>query len=71
MQRETTKKVYGTEDISTLVENLPERLQGPITALSYSIINHDGYNNPKYQWSKNDFELGAPLGKGEIRLNML
>lgn len=66
MQRKQEKKVYACEDLSLLVENLPEHLQGPLTALNYSIINHDAYNNPNYKWKKDDFELGTPLGKGRI-----
>jgi hypothetical protein len=64
-------KVYGTEDLSMLVENLPEQLQDPITTISYNIMNHEAYNNPRYKWTKNDFELGTPLGKGKIMLIML
>lgn len=64
MSRSQPPKVYGPEDLSILVENLPEGMQGPLTTLNYSIINHDAYNNPNYRWSKQDFELGTPLGKG-------
>lgn len=60
------RKIYGTEDLSSLVENLPEKIQEPITMMSYTIINHEAYNNSRYKWSKNDFELGTPLGKGKI-----
>lgn len=66
MHRGQEKKVYAFEDISTIVENVPEDLQGPITTLSYAIINHEAYNNPNYKWKKDDFELGTPLGKGRI-----
>lgn len=65
MNNRQQTKVYGTEDLSMLVENLPEAFQDPITTISYNIINHKAYNNPLYKWTKNDFELGTPLGKGK------
>lgn len=56
--------VFATEDISKLIDDAPELLQAPLTSLNYSMMTHNAYNNPSYKWSKNDFELGTPLGKG-------
>lgn len=66
MHRSQKKKVYECEDLSLLVENIPEDLHAPITALSYAIFTHDAYNNLNYKWKREDFELGTPLGKGRI-----
>lgn len=71
MSRGQSSKVYGTEDLSMLVENLPDSLQDPIATFSYNIITHQAYNNPRYQWSKNDFELGTPLGKGKRLIKVI
>ena len=39
--------VYNTEDISALIENVPDNLKGPVTKLSMDIMTHDAYNNAK------------------------
>lgn len=64
MNRINQNTIYQPEDLSSLVENVPENLQEPVTQISYNIMNHGAYNNPKYTWSVKDFELGTPLGKG-------
>jgi hypothetical protein len=64
MSRRQEEKVYQIEDLSSLVENVPEKLQDAVTQIHYSMISHDAYNNSNYVWSKDDFELGTPLGKG-------
>lgn len=64
MHRGEEKKVYQLEDLSSLVDNVPEQLQDAVTQINYNIISHDAYNNNSYVWSKDDFELGTPLGKG-------
>lgn len=66
MSRRQEVKIYQLEDLSSLVENLPENLQDPVTQINYDIICHEAYNNPEYIWSKDDFELGTPLGKGNL-----
>ena len=64
MNRGVEKKVYQLEDLSSLVENVPEKLQDAVTQIHYGIMSHEAYNNSSYVWSKDDFELGTPLGKG-------
>lgn len=64
MNRKQAVKVYGIEDLSTLSEHLPENLQDAVNTMHYNLICHDAYNNPKYEFTKDDFELGTPLGKG-------
>lgn len=55
--------VYQIEDLTALAENVPEELQDAVTQINYKILTHEAYGQP-YQWSKDDFELGTPLGKG-------
>ena len=64
MSRKAEAKVYQIEDLASLVENIPEKLQDPVTQIHYEMINHEAYDNSNYIWSKDDFELGTPLGKG-------
>ena len=64
MNRREENKVYQLEDLSSLSENLPEHLQDPVMQIHYKMINHEAYDNNNYVWSKDDFELGTPLGKG-------
>ena len=64
MNRGLEKKVYQLEDLSSLVDNVPEHLQDAVTQIHYGIISHEAYNNSRYVWTKDDFELGTPLGKG-------
>jgi hypothetical protein len=64
MSRKQEVKVYQLEDLSSLVDNVPEKLQSAVTQIHYNILSHEAYNNSAYTWSKDDFELGTPLGKG-------
>ncbi|KAL7051426.1 hypothetical protein ACKWTF_004462 [Chironomus riparius] len=66
MSRKEETKVYQLEDLSSLVENVPEKLQDAVTQIHYGILCHEAYNNCSYVWSKDDFELGTPLGKGKF-----
>lgn len=64
MSRKQETKIYQLEDLNSLVDNVPEQLQDAVTQIHYGIISHEAYNNSEYVWSKDDFELGTPLGKG-------
>ncbi|CAH1715772.1 unnamed protein product [Chironomus riparius] len=66
MNRGVEKKVYQLEDLSSLVDNVPENLQDAVTQIHYKMISHQAYDNNRYVWSKDDFELGTPLGKGKF-----
>jgi hypothetical protein len=70
MNKSAPKHIYGSEDISMLVENVPNRHEDTVASMSYNIINHDAYNNPNYVWSTKDFELGTPLGKGNLSIRL-
>jgi len=58
--------VYHSEDLNSLTEDLSEEYKTPVTKLMYDMMNHEAYNNANYTWSKSDFELGTPLGKGKF-----
>jgi len=64
MNRGEENKVYQLEDLSSLSDEVPEHLQDSVMQIHYKMINHEAYNNSNYVWSKDDFELGTPLGKG-------
>lgn len=96
--------VYNTEDLVQITENLPPSQKGPVCKMMMDMMNHEAYNNARYElclqtralnteykemfksilslfktmrrmfhsmlfrytWTKEDFELGTPLGKGKF-----
>jgi aurora kinase B len=56
---------YSIENIPELVEGVPDKYMQPVSTVMAKMMNHKAYGQP-YRWSVDDFEMGAPLGRGKF-----
>lgn len=40
-------KIWSTEDICSITENVPENHKAPLTKMMMAVLHHDAYNSPK------------------------
>lgn len=59
------RQLYGIEDITNLIDTVPNDYKASVTKSMIDMINHNAYGK-KYKWSKDDFEMGCALGKGKF-----
>jgi hypothetical protein len=42
-------KVYDTDDIESLIENVPPHYKEDTRLMTFNIMKHEAYNNPEYE----------------------
>lgn len=59
------KKPPTRDQLPALLSIVPDQYQERVLDMSKKMMSHPAYGRP-YDWSTEDFELGAPLGRGKF-----
>ncbi|XP_060532606.1 aurora kinase B-like [Cylas formicarius] len=62
----TSKSIDKLVDKHLQKLKIPDGFEKPTRELVKNMMQHPAYNNPSYNWSLNDFELGKRLGRGKF-----
>ncbi|KAF2902762.1 hypothetical protein ILUMI_03427 [Ignelater luminosus] len=59
---------YIEKEADKFIQNtpMPKEYVADTRELFIKMMSHEAYDNPNYQWSLNDFELGSRLGRGKF-----